>query len=54
MMAYMQFYALKFVLKTALISGALIYEKRNDFKITKSVFSFVEKSLKHALLVVQN
>jgi len=53
MNAYMKFYALKFVVKTALISGAVFYEKRNDFKITKAVFSFVKKSLKNAFLAVQ-
>ena len=53
MNAYMQFYALKFVVKTALISGAVFYEKRNNFKITKAVFSFVKKSLKNAFLAVQ-
>ena len=54
MMAYMQFYAAKFVLKTALFSAAVIYEKRNDFRITKSVLSFAKESLKKAFLAVQN
>jgi hypothetical protein len=42
---YMKFHAAKFLAKTALISGALFYEKKNDFRITKSLFSFAKAKL---------
>jgi len=42
---YMKFHAAKFLLKAAVISGALFYEKKNDFRITKSLFSFAKAKL---------
>ena len=39
---YLKFNAAKFLVKTALISGALFFEKKNDFRITKSIFSFAK------------
>ena len=45
MFAYMKWHFAKFLLKSAVIGGALIYEKKNDFRITKSIFSFLRTKL---------
>ncbi|CAG5079281.1 Oidioi.mRNA.OKI2018_I69.PAR.g9215.t1.cds [Oikopleura dioica] len=45
MKSYMKWYFAKFLLKTVIISGALIYEKKNDFRITRALVSSVRSKL---------
>ena len=42
---YIKMHLAKFALKTALVSGVLIYEKKNDFRMTKSLLSFINNKL---------
>jgi len=37
----MKWHFMKFLFKTALITGVVIIEKKNDFRITKSLLSAV-------------
>jgi hypothetical protein len=45
MVSYMKWNVAKFLFKTALVTGAVIFEKKNDFRITKALFSATRAKL---------